>query len=175
MELVVQRAEIQPYQWHAEAGGDRLGQHRLAAALHAQQQHAARRVQRVATAGGGGIAADEHAAAQFDPALQPARSGDVVHARAVEFVMQVAAAVEQFELEPCQLRQVAGIECAVVVDQLARDAAHVDRIQAAQVAHDLLHGFTIDFDAAPAVLAGIALGLSRTIFRRAPASGSCGA
>ncbi|KAG1461551.1 hypothetical protein G6F57_014117 [Rhizopus arrhizus] len=64
---------------------------------------------------------------------------------------QVPAAVEQLELQPCQLRQVVVAQRAVGVDQLARDAPGIHQAQALQVLQDLLHRFAVDFHAAAAV------------------------
>jgi hypothetical protein len=62
---------------------------------------------------------------------------------------QVAAAVEQLELQPCQLRQVVVAQRAIGVDQLARDAPGIDQAQALQVLQDLLHRLAVDFDRRP--------------------------
>ncbi len=148
--LVVQGAEVQAQQRYFETGRGGLGQHRLAAALHAQQQHALGRVQPRR-----GVAADEDRAALLDPALEAAGTGDVAEARAVVFVVQMAAAVEQLELQFRQLRQVAGVERAVGEDQLTGDASRVQQVQALQVAHDLPDRFLLGLDAASAVLAHV--------------------
>ncbi|MNV10506.1 hypothetical protein D3C71_1010350 [compost metagenome] len=152
--LVIQAAKVQPQQRHPEAGRRGLGQHRLAAALHAQQQHALGRVQ-----SGRALAPQEDRPALVDPALEPVGPGHVGKAGGVVFVMQVPGAVEQLELEPGQLRQVVLAERAVGEDQLARDPACVDHAQPAQVVQDLLDRLVVHLDPTPAVLAGIGFGL----------------
>ena len=166
MVLGVQGAEIQPHQRHPEAAGDRLGQQRLAAALHAQQQHALGRVQPRRR-----VALGEHAPALFDPALEPARTGHVGELRGVVFVVQVARSVEQFELELRQLRQVALVERAVVEHQLPGDAAGIAQRQPLQVAHNAFDGLRVLFHAAPAVLGGEGL---RLLVDHAPQRGRVG-
>ena len=87
--------------------------------------------------------------------LQAARAGDIGEARGVEFVMQVAAPVEQLEFQLRQFGQVVRAEDAVAEDQMARDATRVAYTEAAQVAHDLLHRRGVGLDAPTAVFAGI--------------------
>ncbi|MNS97947.1 hypothetical protein D3C72_1322960 [compost metagenome] len=151
--LVVQRAHVQAQQRHAKAGGGGLGQHRFAAALHAQQQHAAWRVQP-----GRCRAGDEGDATLVDPALQPVGPGHVAEARAVVLEEQVAAAVEQLELQPRQLWQVVVAQRAIGVDQLPRDAPRIDQAQALQVLQDLLDRLAVHFHPPPAVFACIGIG-----------------
>jgi hypothetical protein len=68
---------------------------------------------------------DEGLAPLFHPALDPFRAGDIGEARRVVFEAQQAAAVEQLEFQLRQLRQVVRAQRAVVVDEMARDAANV--------------------------------------------------
>jgi hypothetical protein len=86
---------------------------------------------------------------------------------------QVAAAVEQLELQPCQLRQVVVAQRAIGVDQLAGDAAGIDQAQALQVLQDLLHR-RVDLDTAAAVFARIGVGLFAQHLQQALASGRRG-
>ena len=72
--------------------------------------------------------------------------------------MQLAGAVEQAELELGEFGQVVRAERPVAEDQVARDAAHVDRIEPTQVANDLLHGLGVHGDAPAAVLARVGIG-----------------
>ncbi len=71
--------------------------------------------------------------------------------------MQVAAAVEQFELQPGQLRQVVRAKRAVFEDEMPRDPARVNRVQPAQVAHDLLHRLAVGLHAPAAVFPRVVL------------------
>ncbi|MNM58476.1 hypothetical protein D3C81_697070 [compost metagenome] len=73
--------------------------------------------------------------------------------------MKMTAAVEQLELEPGQLRQVVGTQCAVAMDQLAGDAAGVGHAQPAEVAQDLLHRVLVGFHPPAAVFPGVTGGL----------------
>ena len=145
----VQGAEIQAQQRYPEAAGDGLGQQRLAAALHAQQQHSARRRQARRRVAG------ERGCALADPALEPARTGHLIEAGGVVFVVQVAAAVEQLELQLRQLRQVRGGERAVGMDQLAGDPACVVQVQALQVAYDLAYRRLVGLDPAATMFTGV--------------------
>jgi hypothetical protein len=120
LDLVVKRAKIQSHQRHPEAAGDGLGGEALAAALHAQQQHALGRIEpgREGRAG-------KTVAALADPLLEAQQAGDVGKARGVVFEMQAPALVEQLEFQLGQFRQVGGADRTVAHDQLAGDAARV--------------------------------------------------
>jgi|GEM_PF-4810170 len=75
------------------------------------------------------------------------------------FEEQVAAAVEQLELQPRQLRQVVVAQRAIGIDQLAGNAPGIDQAQPLQVLQDLLDRFAVHFHPAAAMLAGIGVGL----------------
>lgn len=94
----------------------------------------------------------------LDPALEPACAGDIGKARGVVLVVQVAATIEQLELEPAQLRQILAVERAIGVDQLAGNALRIRQAQTLQVAHDLFDRFAVALHAPAVVLTRVGFG-----------------
>ena len=89
--LVVDRAEVQPQQRHAEDAGRGARRDALAAALHAEQQHAFRRLELRRGAVEGRLA-------QLQPLLEPRHAAEVGELRGVVLEAEHAAAIEQFVL-----------------------------------------------------------------------------
>ncbi len=139
--LVVDRAEVQPQQRHTVDAGCGARRDALAAALHAEQQHALRRLQLRR-------GAVERRLAQLQPVLQVQHAAQVGELRGVVLEAEHATAIEQFVLGLHHRRQVARHERAVVEDRLAGQPLSVADRQAAEVLDQQLQRFAVGGDLA---------------------------
>ncbi|MNE01796.1 hypothetical protein D3C80_942480 [compost metagenome] len=133
--LVVQAGKVQAQQRQAPQPGHRLGRQALAAALHTDQQHAARQV--------AGVHGEERLAALVEPALEIGQAADLGKARRLVLEAEHAIHVEQLEARAIEFRQVVLGDRAVVADHVARQQTRLGVGQAAQVLHHLLQGAVV--------------------------------
>src|SRR3546814_1930492 len=74
------------------------------------------------------------------PGLQAGEASDIGEVCGIELEAQMAAAVEQFELELVQFGQVVVTDRAVAKNQMTGDAPCVGQVEAAQIAHQCAQG-----------------------------------
>src|SRR3546814_8108281 len=91
------------------------------------------------------------------PGLQAGEASDIGEVCGIELEAQMAAAVEQFELELVQFGQVVVTDRAVAKNQMTGDAPCVGQVEAAQIAHQCAQGVGVHLYPLAGVFAGIDL------------------
>ena len=167
-ELLVEHAGVHPHQRHPPGRGDHLRAQALAAALHAQQQDAARRIE-AELAGTG----REAAVPQVEPALQVVQPADLVRRNVGGDRLQAAGRPQQVALGLDDPRQVGAVQHVVVADGAGDHAGGLFAGQPAQRLHEHLQlalgelGFDLLKAAALHVLKGLADDLHQVPLRPA--------
>src|SRR5262245_7670610 len=141
MVFVVERAEIQPEQRHAENRGSGFGRQALSATLHANQQHALRRIEITGSLAGKG------GATLLQPQLDVAKAREIAAAREVVLEAQHPASVQQAVLGLSYFGNVASGDSAILKDRIARQSLGVRPRETAQVFYQQVECFRIYLDA----------------------------